>query len=126
MKKTEFKPTFQLDKEGQRIFDVLIEYLRGADQLHTADLEAVTTCASIGARVVKYTRIVAEKGEIETYSNGNRGFSPEFKALQASEEAFSRYLRILGVTAQGRKLAGVKAGRKGGSSAAMSLLKLAK
>lgn len=119
-------PTFALDKEGKRIFNELVEYLEKAGELHQADLEAVTTCASIGSRVIKYQRIVAEKGETMIYANGNAGMTPEYKVLIQAEESFSRYLRTLGVTAQGRKQAGVRAKGKKAESATLSLVRRAK
>ncbi|MBK8196716.1 MAG: P27 family phage terminase small subunit [Lewinellaceae bacterium] len=116
----------KVDEDTETMYSRIVDYLTERGQLETVDLDFVRICATIGSRVKRYERLVAEHGEIETYPNGAEAPSANYKILLQERKEFVLYCHALGITPKGRQgLTGFTT-KKTAKSKAIGLMKIAK
>lgn len=112
-------------EEIDAIFSRIIAYLTDKGQVEEVDKDFILICATIGARVKRYERLVEQHGEVETYPNGAEAPSANYKVLVQERREFSQYCRALGITPQGRQGLTGFTSKKTAKSKAIGLMKIA-
>ena len=99
----DLKPIFQLDDDGNRLFDIVINYLNDRGLIESVDVITVTMLAKSLAIYIAVARHVHGFGDaIQVYPNGTSNVSGAFTALSKAQDQVLKLSAKLGLSPMDR------------------------
>ena len=99
----DLKPIFQLDDDGNRLFDIVINYLNDRGLIESVDVITVTMLAKSLAIYIAVARHVHGFGDaIQVYPNGTSNVSGAFTALSKAQDQVLKLSAKLGLSPRDR------------------------
>jgi P27 family predicted phage terminase small subunit len=99
----DLKPIFQLDEDGNRLFDIVINYLNDRGLIESVDVITVTMLAKSLAIYIAVARHVHGYGDaIQIYPNGTSNVSGAFTALSKAQDQVLKLSAKLGLSPMDR------------------------
>lgn len=99
----DLKPIFQLDEDGNRLFDIVINYLNDRGLIESVDVITVTMLAKSLAIYIAVARHVHGFGDaIQVYPNGTSNVSGAFTALSKAQDQVLKLSAKLGLSPMDR------------------------
>lgn len=99
----DLKPIFQLDDDGNRLFDIVINYLNERGLIESVDVITVTMLAKSLAIYIAVARHVHGFSDaIQIYPNGTSNVSGAFTALSKAQDQVLKLSAKLGLSPMDR------------------------
>jgi P27 family predicted phage terminase small subunit len=99
----DLKPIFQLDDDGNRLFDIVVNYLNDRGLIESVDVITVTMLAKSLAIYIAVARHVHGFGDaIQVYPNGTSNVSGAFTALSKAQDQVLKLSAKLGLSPMDR------------------------
>ena len=99
----DLQPIFQLDEDGNRLFDIVINYLNDRGLIESVDVITVTMLAKSLAIYIAVARHVHGYGDaIQIYPNGTSNVSGAFTALSKAQDQVLKLSAKLGLSPMDR------------------------
>lgn len=99
----DLKPIFQLDDDGNRLFDIVINYLNDRGLIESVDVITVTMLAKSLAIYIAVARHVHGFSDaIQIYPNGTSNVSGAFTALSKAQDQVLKLSAKLGLSPMDR------------------------
>ena len=99
----DLKPIFQLDEDGNRLFDIVINYLNDRGLIESVDVITVTMLAKSLAIYIAVARHVhGFVDAIQVYPNGTSNVSGAFTALSKAQDQVLKLSAKLGLSPMDR------------------------
>ena len=99
----DLKPIFQLDDDGNRLFDIVVNYLNDRGLIESVDVITVTMLAKSLAIYIAVARHVHGFGDaIQVYPKGTSNVSGAFTALSKAQDQVLKLSAKLGLSPMDR------------------------
>jgi len=99
----DLKPIFQLDDDGNRLFEIVVNYLNDRGLIESVDVITVTMLAKSLAIYIAVARHVHGFGDaIQVYPNGTSNVSGAFTALSKAQDQVLKLSAKLGLSPMDR------------------------
>lgn len=103
LNKSELQPIFQLDKEGSRLFDMVISYLDERGLIEQVDVITCTMLAKSLAVYITMARAVQTHHDIvQEFENGSSNVSGAFTAMNKAQDQVMKLSAKLGLSPMDR------------------------
>ncbi len=99
----DLKPIFQLDDDGNRLFDIVINYLNDRGLIESVDVITVTMLAkSLAIYICVARHVHGFSDAIQIYPNGTSNVSGAFTALSKAQDQVLKLSAKLGLSPMDR------------------------
>lgn len=99
----DLQPIFQLDEDGNRLFNIVVDYLNDRGLIESVDVITITMLAKSLAIYIAVARHVHGYGDaIQIYPNGTSNVSGAFTALSKAQDQVLKLSAKLGLSPMDR------------------------
>ena len=99
----DMQPIFQLDEDGNRLFNIVVDYLNERGLIESVDVITITMLAKRLAIYIAVARHVHGYGDaIQVYPNGTSNVSGAFTALSKAQDQVLKLSAKLGLSPMDR------------------------
>jgi P27 family predicted phage terminase small subunit len=99
----DLQPIFQLDEDGNRLFNIVVDYLNERGLIESVDVITITMLAKSLAIYIAVARHVHGYGDaIQIYPNGTSNVSGAFTALSKAQDQVLKLSAKLGLSPMDR------------------------
>ena len=99
----DMQPIFQLDGDGERLFNIVVDYLSERGLIETVDVITITMLAKSLAIYIEVARHMHGYGDaIQIYPNGTSNVSGAFTALSKAQDQVLKLSAKLGLSPMDR------------------------